>query len=289
MSSSSQALSSDGLDSLIEEPESEATPLAVPSPATGGSSPRSAYKAKRGNPYRMSSVIKLEYDLSNPVYTKVKNLVVVYVLRWFLPNGQDQLRKVSAGHVTFLPPPLVQEGEGVGPGGVQLMKQMWFTTRDNVKLLLEVCRQGFSTLTVPMHKRLLVDLYRHWNQVQLHTITIIMEGAKAHSFPMNFCPSKLGSHLHHFKHFPLQVPDKPPFMLAPPLSRGPSPMAVPLDTEEGGRVLSWEQLSRYEGFEAEGVEAGMAASLAMIIAHTQQVFILSPGADLTLQVRGEGM
>ena len=71
-------------------------------------------------------------------------------------------------------------------------------------------------------------------------------------------------------------------MLAPPMSRGPSPTTVLVDTEQ---VLSWEQLSRYEGFEAEGVEAGMAPSLAMIIAHTQQVFVLRTGEDLKLQVR----
>lgn len=113
----------------------------------------------------MSSVIKLEYDLSNPVYTKVKNLVLVYILRWFLPNGQDQLKDVPTYRVTFLPPPVMPEREGEGPSGVQLMKQMWFTTKDNVKLLLEICRQGFSTLSEPLHKRLLVDLYRHWIQV----------------------------------------------------------------------------------------------------------------------------
>ena len=122
----------------------------------------------------MSSVIKLEYDLSNPVYTKVKNLVVVYVLRWFLPSGPDQLDKASTS-VCFLPPPLVPQDEGVGPGGVQLMKQMWFATRDNVKLLLEICRQGFTTLTDPLHRRLLVDLYRHWNQVS-HNACIASAG-----------------------------------------------------------------------------------------------------------------
>lgn len=161
----SRATPSDGLGSLIEEPESQAAPLTLPPSTMVGSSPQSIHKSKRCNPYRMSSVIKLEYDLSNPVYTMVKNLVVVYVLRWFLPSGKDQLNKVSDKHVCFLPHPLMPENEGVGPSGVQLMKQMWFTTRDNVKLLLEICRQGFRTLTVPAHRRLLVDLYRHWSQV----------------------------------------------------------------------------------------------------------------------------
>ena len=77
-------------------------------------------------------------------------------------------------------------------------------------------------------------------------------------------------------------------MQPPLLSGGPSPTTVPGDTTEGGCVLSWEQLSRYEGFQAEGVEAGVANSLAMVIAHTQQVFILSTGEDSKLKVREEG-
>lgn len=56
---------------------------------------------------------------------------------------------------------------------------------------------------------------------------------------------------------------------------------------EGGlpSVQPWEQLSHYEGFKTEPVQAGMAASLSMFIAHTQQVFVLRSGRDLTLQVR----
>lgn len=109
----------------------------------------------------MSSVIKLEYDLSNPVYTKVKNLVLAYVLRWFLPDGKEQLRDVTVG----MAPPLLPPNPQV-PSGTELMRQMWFASRDNVSLLLEICRQGFITLTDPNHQRLLVDLYWHWNQVK---------------------------------------------------------------------------------------------------------------------------
>ena len=55
------------------------------------------------------------------------------------------------------------------------------------------------------------------------------------------------------------------------------------------RVLSWEQLSRYRGFKAEGVEAGFNASIAMIVSHSQQVFSPSPdsGQDMSNQV-GQG-
>lgn len=155
----------------MEEPSNadlHNTSLAPP-PAAESSSP--VYKRKRVNPYRMSSVIKLEYDLSNPVYTRVKNLVLLYILRWFLPNGsgKEQLVGMAAGgQDSSLSPPLLlsRESEDELSGGVDLMKRMWFTSRDNVNLLLEICRQGFTTLTDPVQKRLLVDLYRHWNQVR---------------------------------------------------------------------------------------------------------------------------
>ena len=61
-------------------------------------------------------------------------------------------------------------------------------------------------------------------------------------------------------------------------------MGVAQMEEVSVRVQSWEQLSHYEGFSVQGVQVGMAASLSMIIAHTQQVFVLRSGQDLTLQV-----
>lgn len=124
------------------------------------------YKRRRVNPYRMSSVIRLEYDLSNPVYEKIKNLVLLYILRWFLPNGKEQLEGVARGWSIYSLAPPSPLHEAAPMSGVEMMKQMWFTTRDNVSLLLEICRQGFTTLTDPAHKRHLVDLYRHWNQVR---------------------------------------------------------------------------------------------------------------------------
>ena len=80
-----------------------------------------------------------------------------------------------------------------------------------------------------------------------------------------------------------QPSEKPSFMCAPP-----TPPAV--RREGGGEVATpltvqcWEQLSDYRGFQMECVEAGEAAGLAMVIAHTQQVFILGPGSDYKLQV-----
>lgn len=112
----------------------------------------------------MSSVIKLEYDLSHPVYTQVQNLVVLYILRWFSPSSSEHL-KGSARSGGSLVLAFSDPGELGAPNGAELMRQMWFTTRDNVSLLLEICRQGFTTLTDSAHKRALIDLYRHWIQV----------------------------------------------------------------------------------------------------------------------------
>ena len=80
-------------------------------------------------------------------------------------------------------------------------------------------------------------------------------------------------------------------MLAPPTCGESTQSASVMEGEgkvRGGGVAPsvqcWEQLSNYEGFKNEPVEMGVAASLSMIIAHTQQVFVLKPNSDLTLQV-----
>ena len=157
-----RASPADTLDSLMEEGSSDTDAAEATPPVADSSSPK--YKRKRGNPYRMSSVIKLEYDLSNPVYEKVKKLILLYILRWFLPSGKELLKGVAREcEVYLLPSPVIHQE--VGTSGVELMKHMWYTSRDNVSLLLEICRQGFTTLSKPSHMRLLVDLYWHWNQV----------------------------------------------------------------------------------------------------------------------------
>lgn len=160
-----RASPADPLDSLIEESSDteEATP-------PGPDASPSVYKHRRANPYRMSAVIKLEYDLSHPVYQCIKNLVLKYVLRWFLPNSKeskDQSGGVGARRSLYYLPPPVLASDPSRDTGAGLMRQMWFTSRDNVSLLLEICRQGFSAHTDPAHMRLLVDLYWQWNQVRV--------------------------------------------------------------------------------------------------------------------------
>ena len=96
----------------------------------------------------------------------------------------------------------------------------------------------------------------------------------------------------------IQVLVKPTFMREPPLGTAPEPVKVVEEREPsaaaaaGGSeedllpvIHSWEQLSNYEGFKTEHVQAGMAASLCMLIAHTQQIFVLESWTDLSVQVR----
>jgi len=119
---------------------------------------------KKNSPYRVSAVIKLEYDLSNPVYGKVKNLILKYVLQWF-QTGSSNRGAESLSSAWPPPPTVLNPSEGLIPSGTELIQKMWFTSRDNVSLLLEICRQGFSHETPISTTRQVVDLYRSWYQV----------------------------------------------------------------------------------------------------------------------------
>lgn len=120
-------------------------------------------KKKRVSPYRMSSVIKLEYDLSNPVYPFVKHLILKYILGWIKPERGDPKAAPS-------PSPSLSQRPSFVPCGAELMRDMWFTSRDNVNLLLEVCRQGFQmSMANPREVdtlKKLTELYSTWVQVR---------------------------------------------------------------------------------------------------------------------------
>ena len=163
---SSHCTSSDRLHSVLEEPSQErisgsssdlGRPMASSSPSTYRN------RHKKDNPYRLSSVIKLEYDVSNPVYNKVKNLILKYVLQWFQTSSQKGSESLTSSWPplpTVLPP---QESQS--PNGIDMIKKMWFTSRDNVSLLLEICRHGFHHTMPIKYSRQVVDLYRSWYQV----------------------------------------------------------------------------------------------------------------------------
>ena len=127
----------------------------------------SLFKRRRAtDQHRMSSVIKLDYDLSDPVYPLVKDLILRYVLMWVLPSNSQQRGYGMSGSPA--PSPLVPRRPKFVPSGVELMRDMWFTSRDNVSMLLEICRQGFQTPLLQTYTlRKLVELYFYWEQVRL--------------------------------------------------------------------------------------------------------------------------
>ena len=122
------------------------------------------------SPYRMTSAIKLDYDLSHPVYAAVKRLILRRLLDWVLPTeqrGGGVAQTLPTPAPSPIPSPLV--GSSFTPNGAELMLEMWFTSQDNVNLLLEICRQGFQMpLSELASIKRVIDLYISWFQVRMH-------------------------------------------------------------------------------------------------------------------------
>lgn len=120
---------------------------------------------------RVSEVIKLDYDLSHPVYHKLKFRILRWVLRCM--EKCDLLVRLKAIPSSSGPgssPAAYCLTEEDIPSGEELICEMWYTSRDNVNLLLEVCRQGimmshsdgkFSFVDM----RSVILLYKSWVQV----------------------------------------------------------------------------------------------------------------------------
>ncbi len=101
--------------------------------------------------------------------------------------------------------------------------------------------------------------------------------------------------------FSPQTAQKPPFMHPSPVqSYGETTPSTPplLGTADRTHsapsqlsILSWEQLSCYEGFKPTPVQAGLQSSLRMIVCHTCQVFLKRAGQreELDSQVRIESV
>ena len=90
----------------------------------------------------------------------------------------------------------------------------------------------------------------------------------------------------------LQRSEKPLFMCAPQsVGENSSPSGElgslqrppPSSSSSSDVALSWEQMSGYEGFKPLVVQAGLQASLRMVIAHTSQVFLLQAKAPSELK------
>ena len=104
------------------------------SPSSSSSTPKLPSKGDR-----MSAIVRMAYDTSDPIYTQVKQLVLQKVLNWLMYKRSDQL-------LVNLPDELTQDMllSGSFPSqlsGVELLNKILFSTRGNITLLLEMLRQ----------------------------------------------------------------------------------------------------------------------------------------------------
>lgn len=136
-----------------------------PSPATVSSSPSVSKHVRRTGGYRMSQVIKLDYDLSHPIYTVIKQIILQRVLSWLQPDKESAVPLKSPLPSPSVTPtsPLPPQSASFIRSGVDLICEMWFTSRDNVNLLCEICRQSFlASLVETRPIRRVIDLYWSW-------------------------------------------------------------------------------------------------------------------------------
>ena len=115
----------------------------------------------------MSQVIKLEYDLSHPIYTEVKRIILERVLSWLQPEKEAVVSaaplKSPLPPTSLAPPSPLLPKPSFLPSGTELIAEMWFTSRDNVNLLCEICRQSFlGSLVETRLIRRVIELYWSW-------------------------------------------------------------------------------------------------------------------------------
>ena len=176
------------LESVVEEDQGGDTTGGGDTSTSEGStiqkksSPSLPKRRRATEEFRLSAVIKLDYDLSDPIYAVIKDLILKYVLMWVLPSNSQQRGGGISGSPA--PSPLLPHRSKFRRSGVELMRDMWFTSRDNVSMLLEICRQGFQTPLLQTYTlRKLVELYFHWEQVKVVNVPNLIDGVKfcAHS------------------------------------------------------------------------------------------------------------
>ena len=114
----------------------------------------------------MSQVIKLEYDLSHPVYAEVKRIILECVLSWLQPDKDPvtyPLKSPLPSPSLTPTSPHLPKSSSFLPSGSDLICEMWFTSRDNVNLLCEICRQSFlmSPAEAGLIRRV-IELYWSW-------------------------------------------------------------------------------------------------------------------------------
>lgn len=153
------------LGALHEEESSLDRGTRSPSPATVSSSPSISKHVRRTGGYRMSQVIKLDYDLSHPIYTEIKRIILQRVLSWLHPEKESSLPLKSPLPSPSVTPtsPLPPQSASFIRSGTDLICEMWFTSRDNVNLLCEICRQSFLVDLVETRLiRRVIELYWSW-------------------------------------------------------------------------------------------------------------------------------
>ena len=132
---------STGLDTTPDNREGELTLSSGEGDlvSRSGSTASSSSKQRWKHTITVSAVIKLDYDTSDPVYTVIRQLILKYVLRWILPGyHSNRPGTVQPRMSTPSPSVLLPLEEMFVPKGPDLMRDTWFTSRDNVNLLFEI-------------------------------------------------------------------------------------------------------------------------------------------------------
>ena len=127
---------------------------------------------------RVSEVIKLDFDLSHPVYCKLKLCILQWVLRCM--DKCDLLVRLNAipSSSSNSPTPHILTEDNM-PSGEELICEMWYTSRDNVNLLLEICRQGMIASQSENKfngedTRNVIMLYKSWVQVWSIVVSVMV-------------------------------------------------------------------------------------------------------------------
>lgn len=92
----------------------------------------------------VSSIIKLDYDTSDPIYNVIRLLILKFVLRWIMPGYHSKWPGSIAKLATPSPSLLSPMEESFVPKSADLMRDTWFTSRDNINLLFEIFHQVYE-------------------------------------------------------------------------------------------------------------------------------------------------
>ena len=105
--------------------------------------------------YQLAALIEDTSDLSNPIYQRVKQLILEFVLQWLMAGTSPSKASTSG------------KGPQTNINGVELMKRMLMSSRDNVNLLLEILKQGFVDESFSNDHVLknLISVYNKWMTV----------------------------------------------------------------------------------------------------------------------------